>query len=151
MVPPPTPAVVSSTSISVSLTTLPTIPPRDQWTSDPKYDVVYHKKGSQVPQYSMSLTGNLTQTGMASGLSKYTEYEFYARYYGKISGTIEHNVKSTKVVLRTGEDGKYTVIVFHSNPTMYYCSLICLFHGKTSTNYHLVSVQRRKLRSTTQG
>ena len=100
-------AALNSTAISVNITSLPTIPPGDKWTSTSAYDIVYYKQSNIATIKTVAVTGALPLTKVIGNLSKFTIYELYLHYYGNVVSTIEHNIISGKQLATTHEDGMF--------------------------------------------
>eukprot|EP00794_Sanderia_malayensis_P019881 gene19881-21822_t len=103
-IPPPNVTVLNSTAISVELPALLSIPPRDNWSSMSNYACLYHKKDNTNPTYTLSFTGSLPVWALVTGLSKYTDYTFYAYYYGKRNSINDHHLISVTKTVKTHED-----------------------------------------------
>ena len=97
--------MINSTAISASLPKAPVIPPRDLWAATQTYKIFYHLKSSAAAVHTFTLTGIFPHAVLAVNLLKYTEYSFYAYYYGSISSVYEYNLISQTSHLRTDEDG----------------------------------------------
>ena len=99
--------MINSTAITATLTSTPYIPPRDNWTYVDKYDMLYFETNNPTPSVvKLEFTGSLPKTIHATNLKKYTDYSFYAHYYGYIDGTIEYHIITDGIVMKTDEDGK---------------------------------------------
>ena len=116
--PPPIPAMINSTAISVTLPSTPYLPPKDNWTYVQASEVLYHRSGIvEIPQ-KLTVRGALPQTINATGLKKYTDYVFYAHYFGKINGEVQNIITKYSAVVKTDEDGMTS---FQSNFAMHSC------------------------------
>ena len=104
-IPLPIPKMHNSTAISVTLPSRPYLPPRDQWIYIQKHEVLYHRSGVDEPVKIIEINEPLPKTVVATGLNKYTDYVFYARYYGKIDGEDQNIITRYSAVMKTDEDG----------------------------------------------
>ena len=95
----------NSTVISVTLPSTPYLPPKDNWTYVQSSEVLYHRSGIVETPQKLTVSGALPQTINATGLKKYTDYVFYAHYFGKINGEDQNIITRYSVVMRTDEDG----------------------------------------------
>ena len=102
---------VNSTSLLVTIPSLPTVPPDDQWSSNQTYDIVYYRSDTPTKK-TVSINGELPISKNITGLEKYTDYTVYIHYYGKIQSTIENNIISGTIQQKTDEDGEYEVQIF---------------------------------------
>ena len=112
----------NSTSLLVTITSLPTVPPDDQWTSIQIYDIVYYRSVDASTKNVLSLNGSLPISKNITGLHKYTDYKIYLHYYGRMKSTIEHNIISGETQEKTDEDGKFNFQVLkyqHPNRLRY--------------------------------
>ena len=73
----------------------------------------YKKKGSSVSQSEVRIDGNATLIKDATGLDKYTEYEFQVLAFTSVGD----GPKSSFVVKRTKEDGKKYIYIIDNNST----------------------------------
>ena len=103
--PPPVPLVINSTTISVTLPSTPYLPPEDAWTYVQNQEVLYHRSGINEIPMKLTVSGALPQTINATGLKKYTDYVFYAHYFGKINGEDQNIITRYSVLMKTDEDG----------------------------------------------
>lgn len=99
-------AVINSTALAAKINSIPRVPPDDQWTSIPKYDLVYYKFADESSKQIIELNGALPVSHTITGLEKYTLYVFYLHFYGKLEATKEHNIISSERRMRTAEDGR---------------------------------------------
>ena len=97
--------MVNSTAISVTLPSTPYLPPKDNWTYVQIHEVFYHRHGVAETSQKLTVSGALPQTVVASGLKKYTDYVFYAHYFGKINGEDQNIITQYSVLMKTDEDG----------------------------------------------
>ena len=101
----PIPTMINSTSISVKLPATPYLPPKDNWSYTGNTEILYHRSGVVENPSKLTVSGTLPQTIFANGLKKYTDYVFYAHYFGKIDGQDHNIVTRYSVVVKTDEDG----------------------------------------------
>ena len=104
-VPTPIPMMINSTAISAQLPSTPFLPPRDNWTYVARHEVLYFKVGDESTVSKLEVTGSLPKTVVATGLKKYTDYTFYAHYFGYLDGTKDHHIITRGVTMKTDEDG----------------------------------------------
>ena len=97
--------MLSSTAISVRLPSTPYLPPINNWTYVERHEILYHRSGIKETPNKLTVVGALPQTVIASGLKKYTDYVFYAHYYGKINGEDQNIITRYSAIIRTNEDG----------------------------------------------
>ena len=102
----PLPTMVNSTAISVLLQSTPVLPPRDAWASIQKNEVFFKRYQVDEPAKKIAVLEALPRTVIAADLNKYTEYVFYAHYFGNITGKDHNIITSYSVVCRTDEDGE---------------------------------------------
>ena len=107
-IPAPVPAMINSTAISITLPSAPHLPPLDSWTYITNHEVRYYKVGDEINVQSITVTGSLPQTVTASGLGKYTDYQFFVHYFGKI-GSADQNIVSPGAIQKTDEDGELNI------------------------------------------
>ena len=108
---------INSTAIYATIKSPPYIPPRDNWTYVDKCDMLYFETNNATPRVEkFEFTGSMPRTMHVTNLKKYTDYTFYAHYYGYLHGTIEHHIITNSIVRKTDEDGKYFRI-FHIIPS----------------------------------
>ena len=98
--------MINSTAISATLPSTPFLPPKDNWVYVQNHEILYHQSGIDEAPNMMTISGALPQTLIASGLKKYTDYLFFARYYGKINGEDQNIITRYSVAMRTDEDGE---------------------------------------------
>ena len=96
---------VNSTSLLVTILSLPTVPLDDQWNCSQAYDIVYYRSDTSTKK-SVPINGALPLSKNITGLEKYTDYTVYLHYYGKIQSKIEHNNISVTIQQKTDEDGE---------------------------------------------
>ena len=101
----PIPTMFNSTTISVTLPSTPNLPPKDNWVYVQNHEVFYHRSGVEETPKKLTVSGALPQTVIASGLKKYTNYVFYAHYYGKINGGNQNIITGYSTAVKTDEDG----------------------------------------------
>ena len=99
--------MINSTAISVQLPSTPYLPPKDQWTYVQNHEVLFHRKGVEETPQKIIVNGALPKTVIATGLKKYTEYVFYAHYFGTINNTNQNIITAYSAAVRTDEDGIY--------------------------------------------
>ena len=97
--------MVNSTTISIQLPSTPYLPPNDTWIYFQNHEVLYHRSGVQEAAQKLTVSGALPQTTVATGLQKYTDYVFYAHYFGTINGKDQNIITRYSVVMKTDEDG----------------------------------------------
>ena len=97
--------MVNSTAISVTLPSTPYLPPKDNWTYIQYHQIFYHRSGIEETPNKLTVIGALPQTVVASRLKKYTDYVFYAHYYGKINGKDQNIITRYSTDVKTAEDG----------------------------------------------
>ena len=97
--------MVNSTAISVTLSLTPYLPPKDNWTYVQNHEILYQRSGIVETPQKLTVSGALPQTINATGLKKYTDYVFYAHYFGKINGEDQNIISRYSVVMKTDEDG----------------------------------------------
>ena len=101
----PIPTMINSTSISVTLPSTPHLPPKDNWAYVQNHEILYHRSGIVENPSKLTIIGALPQTVIAKGLKKYTDYVFYAHYFGKIDGKDQNIITRYSAVVKTDEDG----------------------------------------------
>ena len=101
----PNSTMLNSTAISVTLPSTPHLPPKDNWIYVQTSEILYHRSGVVETPFKLTVSGALPHTVIASGLEKYTDYVFYARYYGKINGGDQNFITGYSTVVKTDEDG----------------------------------------------
>ena len=106
-IPLPIPTIINSTAIAVELPSIPFLPPRDQWTYVQNNEVLFHRKGVEETPQKITGNGNLPKTVIVTGLKKYTEYVFYAHYFGTINNTDQNIITAYSAPVRTDEDGMF--------------------------------------------
>ena len=104
-IPAPVLAMINSTAISITLPSAPYLPPLDSWTYITNHEVRYYKVGDESNVHTITVTGSLPQTVIASRLGKYTDYQFFVHYFGKI-GSADQNIVSPGAIQKTDEDGE---------------------------------------------
>ena len=104
--------MINSTAISAYYRAVPFLPPRDTWSYIQRQDILFHRNGVDDPVQAMTVNGTLPQTVVVTGLKKYTEYLFYAHYYGKINGQDHNIITRYSAAVRTDEDGILFLISF---------------------------------------
>ena len=104
-IPPPVPAMINSTAISVTLPSTPYLPPKDGWTYAQASEVLYHRSGIVEAPQKLTVSGALPQTINATGLKKYTDYLFYAHYFGNMNRKDQNIITRYSAVVKTDEDG----------------------------------------------
>ena len=97
--------MVNSTAISVTLPSMPYLPPKNNWTYVQTSEILYHRRGVVETPQRLAVIGVLPQTIIATGLQKYTDYLFYAHYHGKISRQDQNIITRYSAVMKTDEDG----------------------------------------------
>ncbi|XP_065064517.1 neogenin-like [Rhopilema esculentum] len=102
-IPAPVLAMINSTVISITLPSAPYLPPLDYWTYITNHEVCYYKVGNESNVHTITVTGSLPQTVIASVLGKYTDYQFFVHYFGEI-GSADHNIISPGAIQKTDED-----------------------------------------------
>ena len=103
--PPPVPVMTNSTAISVTLPSTPYLPPKDGWTYAQAGEILYHRSGIVDAPQKLTVSGALPQTINATGLKKYTDYVFYAHYFGNINRKDQNIITRYSAVVKTDEDG----------------------------------------------
>ena len=103
--------MINSTAISVTLPSTPYLAPKDSWVYVQNHEILYHRSGIVETSQKLTVIGALPQTVVASRLKKYTEYVFYAHYYGKINGEDQNIITTYSVVMRTDEDGVTYILI----------------------------------------
>ena len=103
--------MINSTSISVTLPSTPYLPPKDNWTYVQNHEILYQRSGIVETPQKLTVSGALPQTINATGLKKYTDYVFYAHYFGKINGEDQNIITRYSVVMRTDEDGMTYILI----------------------------------------
>ena len=104
-IPTPIVTVISSTSVSVKIPSLPTMPTGDLWSSTSAYHVVYWT--NYESKKMMAATGAVPLTKIVKDLAKFTSYAVSLHFYGKIDSSIEYNLISQAVTVTTLEDGMF--------------------------------------------
>lgn len=99
--------MVNSTAISAQLPSTPFLPPRDNWTYVATHEVLYFNVSDESRVFKIAVAGSLPKTVIATGLKKYTDYTFYAHYYGYLNGTEHHHIITRGITMKTDEDGRY--------------------------------------------
>ena len=104
-IPSPVTKVINQTYIKVTLKSPPSLPPRENWTHIPKYELFYRrdKFGNYI---KFALNGSLPISVDITGLRNYTKYLFHARYYGYANNSTTLNIISSLRSATTAEDGK---------------------------------------------
>lgn len=113
-IPSPLVTMINSTSLSVTIKKVASLPVGDQWTSSQVYDIVSFKSSDKSSLQTLALSGTPPITKIFTGLEKYTFYTFYLHFFGNIKATAAHNVISAKTEERTAEDGMYLDKLIHS-------------------------------------
>ena len=104
-IPLPIPTMINSTAISIQLPSTPYLPPKDNWAYIQKHEILYHRSGVQEAPQKLTISGALPQTIVATGLKKYTDYVFYAHYFGTINSEVQNIITGYSAVVKTDEDG----------------------------------------------
>ena len=117
----PIPMMINSTAISVTLPSTPYLAPKANWTYVRKHEILYHRSGIEETPKKLTVIGALPQTINATGLEAYTDYVFYAHYFGKINGEDQNIITSYSEVIKTDGDGMISSFeplsnIFHSSP-----------------------------------
>ena len=97
--------MINSTTISVTLPSTPYLAPIHDWEYVQKYEILYHRSGIEETPKKLIVTGALPQTINATGLEMYTDYVFYAYYFGKINGENQNIITRYSEAIKTDEDG----------------------------------------------
>ena len=103
--------MINSTAISAQLPSTPFLTPLDQWKYVQNHEVLYHRKGVEETPQKITVNGALPKTVTATGLKKYTEYVFYAHYFGTISSKDQNIITTYSAPVRTDEDGIYLIFM----------------------------------------
>ena len=106
-IPSPILSLENSTALSAQLLIAPIVPNGDQWSASSSYEILYYKKSDPSSKVKLIISGTPPIKKTVTGLQPYTEYTFYAHFYGFIKSTIEHNIISAERTARTDEDGEY--------------------------------------------
>ena len=114
-IPLPIPTMINSTAISIQLPSTPYLPPKDQWTYVQNHEVLFHRKGVEETPQKITVNEALPKTVIATGLKKYTEYVFYAHYFGTINGEDQNIITTYSAAVRTDEDGIYLTVYLLCN------------------------------------
>ena len=81
--------MINSAAISVKLPSTPYLAPKDSWVYVQNHEILYHRSGIIETPDKLTVSGALPQAVVASRLKKYTDYAFYAHYYGKYTKKIK--------------------------------------------------------------
>ena len=134
----PIPTMTNSTAISVKLPTTPYLPPTDNWTYVQNHEVLYHRSGVQETPQKLTISGALPQTVVATGLKKYTDYVFYAHYFGTINTEDQNIISGYSMIVKTDEDGTMNILqsIIYGNA---FIIIITIFHFSHHNSQHPLS------------
>ena len=119
--------MVNSTAISVQLPSAPFLPPKDQWIYVQNHDLLFHRNGVEETPQKITMNGALPKTVIATGLKKYTEYVFYAHYFGTISSEDQNIITTYSAPVRTDEDGIYLIFIIVIFNAPLFSAISCSF------------------------
>ena len=119
--------MVNSTVISVQLPSPPSLPPKDQWTYVQNHEVLFHRTGVEETPQKITVNEALPKTVNATGLKKYTEYVFYAHYFGTINGEDQNIITTYSAAVRTDEDGMYLIFIIFIFNAPLFSAISCSF------------------------
>ena len=103
---------INSTTISVFLSSIPHLPPRDEWSYSAQQEVLYYRTGYMAEEKSIAVNGSVPKTILVTGLQNETEYTIYVRYFGNINGSL-YKINTIPVTANTTKECTFLYLYYY--------------------------------------